>query len=341
MNAKIFARSARGASLVDDSPSSVSMHTSVRGRSLAMLVVGAFALAGAGCGAGDLQAEDLQGEDLQAGEEDELAEAQAALAAWPPNASLQIDTNFESGNYSPWSAGIVGGGTISVFTDDGTVAKAPNSGLRAVKMSVAGSDTYGAQLSNSSPPPNGARMDYDSEYYIGFAFRVEKWEPTDWAMIFQLRGVPSDLSSCKSGRNPVSITMSSDTKLGLNVINTPKLTPATGGGGGVQVWSAASPVVLNAWHRWVIHIRPSAMSGGIIQVWLNGTEIYKRIGANVDALDTCGAAQANWIYPMFGIYKSYSNTNPQTVVYDDIRIVKGSGFPSLYNLVRPPGLPAK
>lgn len=119
MKAKVSVQSARGASHVGNSPSSIS----ARGGLFAMLV-GAFTLVGAGCGV-----DNLQGEGLEA-EEEVLGEAQDALNPWPPNASLQLDLNFESGTYSPLSTEIQGGGTIAVITDNGTASNAPNSGRR-------------------------------------------------------------------------------------------------------------------------------------------------------------------------------------------------------------------
>jgi hypothetical protein len=222
---------------------------------------------------------------------------------------------------------------------DQTAENAVNSGSKAVKMTVSGEDTYRAELKNSSSP--GGKLDYDSEYYLGFAFRVEEWGQSNFGMLFQTHAVPSTWNGCTSGRNPVSITVTSDGRLGFHVISNPKSTTAAGGAGGVLVWSEPDPVALNAWQRWVIRIKPSAASDGVIQAWLNGDEIYERVGANVDALDTCGKPQDNWIYAKIGIYKTYANTNSQAVVYDDVRIVKSSSFPAAYNLVRPPGLPAK
>ncbi|UQA59820.1 heparin lyase I family protein [Polyangium aurulentum] len=305
------------------------------------MVLGAFALFGAGCGAEDLEAEDLQEDELLAGDEDVTAEAQQAVVynPWPANPALDIDTNFENGSWSPWSTEIHGNGKIAIITDDGTTTNLPNSGDKAVKFTLTGADTYRAELKNSSSP--GGRMDYDKEYWFGFAFRVEKWGQADFGMLWQLHAVPSEWGTCTSGRNPISLTMTSDGRLGLNVINNPKTTVATGGAGGVLVWSEASPITLNAWKRWVFRFKPSKGSGGIIQAWLNGAMVYERFGANVDSLDTCGVAQDPWVYAKFGIYKSYSNTNTQVVVYDDVRIDQTTGYPSAFNSVRPPGVAAK
>lgn len=293
------------------------------------LMVGAFALVGAGCE----DPEEFESEELAVDEEEEAWEFRQLPAPWPPNPALQLDVNFESGTVSPLGQEIEGAGTITVIRNFGTASTAPNSGAYSAKMMLSGAKTHRAELKSSS----GGKLDYDSEYWLGFAFRVETWGQSDWAMLFQTHAVPSTWD-CTSGRNPISISMSKDGKLGLNVINDPKATAASGGAGGPVVWKAANPVTLNAWQRWVIRIKPSAKSTGVVQAWLNGSLIYERTGANVDALDTCGLPQDDWIYTKFGLYKSYSNTNTQRVVYDDIRILKGTNG---YNTVRPPGLPAK
>ena len=312
------------------------------------MLLGAFALVGAGCGAEDLEAEDLQGDELLAGDEDVTGESQSAINTgpanaynpFPPNPALAIDTNFENGSYAPWKTDLVGSGKVSIITDDGTTANMPNSGKMAAKFTVSGADSYRAELTNSSSP--GGRMDYDKDYWFGFAFRVEKWGQSNFGMLWQLHAVPSEWVTCTSGRNPISVTVTSDGRLGLNVVKTPKTTTAAGGAGGELVWSQSTPVTLNAWQRWVFHFRPSAGSTGVIEAWHNQTKIYTQLGPNVDALDTCGVAQQKWVYPKFGIYKTYSNTNAQTVVYDDIRIAQTTiGYPDAYNMVRPPGLPVK
>ncbi|WP_235879926.1 heparin lyase I family protein [Polyangium aurulentum] len=305
------------------------------------MVLGAFALVGAGCGAEDLQGEDLQEDELLAGDEDVTGEAEQAVVynPWPANSALDIDTNFENGSWSPWSTHIDGAGKITIITDDGATTNLPNSGKKAVKFTTTGADAYRAELKESSSP--GGRMDYDKEYWFGFAFRVEKWEQVDWAMLWQLHAVPSEWTTCKSGRNPITLTMTSDSKLALNVVDVPKTTTASGGAGGTRVWTEASPITLNAWKRWVFRFKPSAGSGGVIEAWLNGAKVYTQNGPNVDALDTCGKAQQKWVSPKLGLYKSYSNTSTQVVVYDDIRIDQTTGYPSAFNSVRPPGVAAK
>jgi len=194
-----------------------------------------------------------------------------------------------------------------------------------------------------------AKFYYDKDYWIGFAIRIEKWEtPPSWAMLFQTHAVPRDWADTCNGekviasRNPVSITMSSSGALSVNAITTPNLNTHTGGAGATTVQRDSSPAATLRWYRYVIHLRPSDTSNGLLQVWRDGVLLYERAGANVDQKDSCGGLTQRYVYPKLGIYRSYDNTGTQSILYDDVKIYTGSVSEQAgYDTVKPNGTPPK
>ena len=90
----------------------------------------------------------------------------------------------------------------------------------------------------------------------------------------------------------------------------------------------------NKWTDFVFHVKWSAGSDGLVEVWKNGVKIYTRTGANIASGLTTG------VYMRTGIYKwpwktwTTSTTTKRIVYIDDVRI--GNAYATYNDVV--PGL---
>jgi hypothetical protein len=89
-----------------------------------------------------------------------------------------------------------------------------------------------------------------------------------------------------------------------------------------ETWIDLGQLDKDRWHSYVMHIKHSAASDGLIEVWCDGKKIMNRTGPN--------AYPVNSTYHLpfwkIGIYKSYwngsqtSSTNKRVLYFDEIRL---------------------
>lgn len=236
--------------------------------------------------------------------------------------TLQLDGDFESGTLDGWQ--FSGSHNVEVATSP------VRSGKYAAHMHL---DASSETLYRDELTTGDGNILYDKEYWIGFSFNVVTWDephPT-WSSLFQLHAVPGNENwDCVASRNPVSISLD-DGKLGLNVITEKKTVAASGGALAKSVWT--TPLEMNEWQDFVVHLIPSLSDDGLIEVFHDGVSIYEQHGPSVDELDSCGVPSDPRVYLKIGIYKDKTNTETQDLYYDDVRIFQGADG---YDLVAPP-----
>lgn len=246
--------------------------------------------------------------------------AAAGVAAQP----LQLEEGFEGGSLAGWSPS--GNATTEVVTSP------VRAGQHAAHMHLDPSD--GDPKRTELTAGGAGRLDYGSEYWIGFSFRLGRWDAPlpSWATLFQFHAVPGneDWTNCVAGRNPFTVTLS-DGQVGVSVVQTPYLGPPPVPGGAIanMVWE--SPMELDRWYDWVVRLKPS-LTDGVVEAWLDGVKLYSQTGGNVDGIDDCGVAAEPWVYLKIGIYKEYTNTATEDLYYDEVRIFQGADG---YDVVRP------
>lgn len=92
--------------------------------------------------------------------------------------------------------------------------------------------------------------------------------------------------------------------------------------GGDDEWVNLGVIIKNVWHPYVLHIRHSSTSSGLIEIWRNGVPIFTRNGKNMYPV-TGSVTNPNW---KLGIYKSGWNDAETTdvsrrvILFDDIKM---------------------
>jgi hypothetical protein len=90
------------------------------------------------------------------------------------------------------------------------------------------------------------------------------------------------------------------------------------------VWNDLGVFEKDKWQAWVMHIKHSPESDGLIEIWRNGVKVMSRYGANMYDLDDDD--DLHYPYLKMGIYKSDWNgssttsTSLRVLYYDDIKI---------------------
>ncbi|WP_205509539.1 polysaccharide lyase [Longitalea arenae] len=101
-------------------------------------------------------------------------------------------------------------------------------------------------------------------------------------------------------------------------------------------WNDIGPFVKDRWRSFVIHVKHSAYSDGLIELWCDGTKVMHYVGANMykvgDDFDVPNMK--------FGIYKSTwngsgtSSTSTRVLYYDDIKL--GNQYATYEDMVPEP-----
>jgi len=246
------------------------------------------------------------------------------IALWLPllaNAAMLIDDGFETCETPPGDVWRAQGNDTTTCSD----AKS-RCGTKSMfaQLSAGDGTPYRTQLSTYN---STHKLDYGTEYWLSGSIYIDRWdEPVpDWAILMQLHAVPGDedWGNCVASRSLFAVTLN-EGDIGLSVISTPYAGPPPVPGGSLAdiVWD--QPVELDRWYNWIFRVKPSETSSGILEVWLNGTKIYSKFGANVDLIDDCGEPPEPWQYLLIGVYKQLDNTATQIVYEDEIRIFEGT-----------------
>jgi len=235
---------------------------------------------------------------------------------------MQFVGDFETGDLSVWS--FSGNDTTQVITTP------VRSGQYAAKMVVGPSDVVPYRSELTAKSGKGAFVD-GQEYWIGLSFRIEDWGTNlpSWATLFQTHATPHQLPdgsgadwSCNAGKNSITVTTGGD-QMALNVVVNPDHTQLPGTAAiATKVWS--EPFQLGVWYDWVFHYLPSTKADGIVEAWRNGEKIFSQMGANRFTLDNCNLPATPQTYLKVGIYRDKTNTDTQTLEYDEVRIFAGS-----------------
>jgi hypothetical protein len=83
------------------------------------------------------------------------------------------------------------------------------------------------------------------------------------------------------------------------------------------------PIEKNVWQYYVIHVKHSAGTDGLVEIWRNGDLVVKYEGANMYDLNSGNFHTPNW---KLGIYKwawngsLTTNTNKRVIYFDDIKL---------------------
>jgi hypothetical protein len=105
------------------------------------------------------------------------------------------------------------------------------------------------------------------------------------------------------------------------------------------VWNDLGVFEKNSWQSYVMHIKHSTGSGGLIELWRNGVKLMNRYGANMTSVDD---DEHNPSLKL-GIYKSAWNgsstteTSTRVIYYDDIKI--GNEYATYEDMVPVPNDP--
>ncbi len=203
---------------------------------------------------------------------------------------------------------------------------------------TSGNTPYRAEL--RSEPRGKFGWDDGIEYWIGFSFRLDKWDPKVPANTFFQIHAPNEASgsNCDFDGNAITVRPSSG-NLTLTVIENGGQSTGKGAGSNTtKVWS--EPLKSDVWHDWVVHFTLSTKNAGFFDVWKDGQPIYSKTGlTNVNWKDSCGnpipAQKQSHNGPHVGIYAPNSKNYPATLrrmYYDEVRMATGT---NAYDLVAP------
>jgi hypothetical protein len=89
-----------------------------------------------------------------------------------------------------------------------------------------------------------------------------------------------------------------------------------------ETWIDLGALDKDKWHSYVMHVKHTAGSDGLVEIWRDGVKILNHAGAN--------SYPINGTYHLpfwkFGIYKSYwngsrtSSTNKRVIYFDDVKM---------------------
>jgi len=101
-------------------------------------------------------------------------------------------------------------------------------------------------------------------------------------------------------------------------------------------WNDLGPFLKDAWHSYVLHVKHSSSSDGLTEIWIDGTKVFSKTGAN--AYPVGSTYSMPWL--KMGIYKSNWNgsgttaTNLRVLYFDDIKM--GNEFATYNDMVPVP-----
>lgn len=212
-----------------------------------------------------------------------------------------------------------------------TLVESPNrpSGLSmsATLSPTLPTNVFRSEITLGETPSFNNRFLYDREYRISVETYVKQYDfkhASPWMSIIDFHGVPGlDAKGevawgdeCHNIRSPVSITLDNG-QYGVNIAN---LNDLQSGGSKSEPQAWVEPLTLNTWVKWIIRLKPSKTSKGIVQVWRNGVRVASMLGANQFTHDSCGKPLSPYVYFKIGVYKDFENQGTQEILYDNIKI---------------------
>lgn len=227
-----------------------------------------------------------------------------------PAAELIFQSGFESGDLTGFAAS---GNPPAVTTSPVVSGKyAGNFDLtRAMKT------PYRTEVTVTGAP---GRFDWDTEYWIGFSFRLEAWadDPDMEIAPFQIHATPADWND----HQPKSQISTGPVMMAVQNGEMRVYTY-----GGKIGWRA--PVEPGQWIRIVLRYISSFRDGGLIEMWRDGKQIVSVKGANTWELDHNGKPMRPTYWKM-GVYKwNWKEGRPATgstrrqLFIDDFKIAQG------------------
>lgn len=226
--------------------------------------------------------------------------------------------DFETGDLSQWS-GIEGGGNELKVS-----SQRKRGGYYALRAEINKGviDTVGMRWRAEVRYPNvgGDNGSHDQEgWYAISTFINNGWinHPSK-DIIFQFHDIPDP---CESSRRPVLSMRIQGDRFVLNSrwdANACSRKNETGQGDTI-VWEG--PLEKGKWVDWVLHVKWSYTSTGVIELWKDGVYMQQRIGPNTyndqkPLYFKAGVYRANWWSDKF---------TQRTVWIDEVRILNGLG----------------
>lgn len=198
-------------------------------------------------------------------------------------------------------------------------------------------DTSGGKRSELVLKDRKGHYDWGKEYWVGFSINVAV-HPEGYRIISQHHSTPgvgadgeADWSVPAGGNSFTIRTQNGDfvfyTATDPNRVDQgPSQRGATRGS-----VSIARPYELNKWHDIVLHFRYATDSSGIMEVWMDGTQIVNVRGPSVYKFDMAGRPKSPRQIQKIGIYHGTAEPVGE-VLYDAFRI---GGPDSSYQDVAP------
>jgi hypothetical protein len=233
-----------------------------------------------------------------------------------PAAELIFQSGFESGDLAGFNAS--GNPPTVVGSPVASGGHVGNFDLtRAMKT------PYRTEVTVTGAP---GRFDWNTEYWIGFSFRLEEWadDPDMEIAPFQIHATPADWN---------------DTKPKSQISTGPVMMAVQNGEmrvytyGGKIGWRA--PVEQGKWLRMTLRFIPAYGDAGLIEMWRDGEKILSVPGANCYELDHNSKPMRPTYWKM-GVYKwNWKEGRPATgstrrqLFIDDLKIARGPDGRSL------------
>ena len=178
--------------------------------------------------------------------------------------------DFESGDLKGW--------TVS-GNAPGITGKPVRAGKYAMKTSLDRHKDKVAYRTEVSGPPS----DVGKEYWYGFSIFLPNDYAVDniWEIVAQWHGVP-DFDKGEDWRNPVMALSTNGGKWGLVTRWDAKVNTFEGGKrkyGGTKTYDLGK-YRKDAWTDWVVHVKWSYGSDGLLEVWRDGKKVVTQKGPN-------------------------------------------------------------
>ena len=95
--------------------------------------------------------------------------------------------------------------------------------------------------------------------------------------------------------------------------------PGTGGNGDIKL---AGPLALNTWYDVVVHVKASKTNNGLVQVWLNGQQVYSVSGVSTMPYTTNSDNPGGFTQAQFqnGLYRGSGVTGTSEYRLDAVRL---------------------
>lgn len=230
--------------------------------------------------------------------------------------------DLETGNLTQFDTGEL------PKSDSGTVVSSPRrEGLKALKILLRRGDAPGRERAEVKPkaytkyPVFRNTYDLGSEYWYSFSIYL----PSDWVIdndkeiVFQFHSVP-DRDAGETWTNPpLALYVDRGNWALRNRADARRVVMSNFQF--EKYWMLGS-IKRGGWTNWVMRIKWSYKSDGILQVWKDGQKVVDRTGMNT-------FNDAKGPYAKMGLYKftwktRATLTNRRVLYYDSLRVHKGS-----------------